>query len=56
MKQYEQGEQFIAAVEGAGGPKLLDRAWEEPGNLPSIHEIRDPAAWIDRVGPSASAA
>ena len=50
MKQYEQGEKFIAAVERVGGPELLAQAWEDPANLPSIAEIREPAAWIDRVG------
>jgi putative hydrolase len=49
MKQYEQGEEFIAAVEAAGGPALLERAWEGPGFLPSLPEIRDPALWIARV-------
>jgi len=49
LKQYEQGERFIEAVEKAGGPELLDRAWERPENLPTIGEIREPATWIDRV-------
>lgn len=49
MKQYEQGEKFIAAVERAGGPELLDQAWEDPANLPTIAEIREPAAWITRI-------
>jgi coenzyme F420 biosynthesis associated uncharacterized protein len=55
MKQYEQGERFIEAVEGVGGVALLDRAWEDPANLPSIHEIRDPDAWIARVRATAAA-
>jgi coenzyme F420 biosynthesis associated uncharacterized protein len=50
LKQYEQGENFIAAVEQVGGPALLDRAWEEPAHLPSIAEIRDPSAWVARIG------
>ncbi len=50
LSQYEQGEQFIAAVEAAGGVALLDRAWESPANLPSLDEIRDPQRWIERVG------
>jgi len=49
LKQYEQGERFIAAVEADGGTALLDRAWEAPENLPTVEEIRDPAAWIARV-------
>jgi len=49
MKQYEQGERFIEAVEDVGGTALLERAWEDPANLPTIREIRDPATWIARV-------
>jgi putative hydrolase len=49
LKQYRQGEEFIAAVEEAGGPELLDRAWEAPEQLPTLDEIREPAKWIARV-------
>ena len=50
LKQYEQGERFIEAVEEAGGEGQLDRAWEDPANLPTMPEIRDPQSWLDRVG------
>ncbi|HYI62830.1 MAG TPA: zinc-dependent metalloprotease [Acidimicrobiales bacterium] len=56
LKQYEQGERFIEAVEKAGGPAQLDRAWEDAANLPTMTEIRDPQAWLDRVGVAAPAA
>jgi coenzyme F420 biosynthesis associated uncharacterized protein len=49
MRQYEQGERFIEAVEKAGGPSLLAKVWEAPDRLPSLDEIRDPAAWIARM-------
>ncbi|MCB0971893.1 MAG: zinc-dependent metalloprotease [Acidimicrobiales bacterium] len=55
LKQYEQGERFIEVVEAEGGTELLDRAWEDPANLPTIAEIRDPDAWIQRVGPTVAA-
>jgi coenzyme F420 biosynthesis associated uncharacterized protein len=55
MKQYEQGELFIEAVEAEGGPELLDAAWVEPRNLPTIAEIRNPEAWIARVLPTVAA-
>lgn len=55
MKQYEQGEAFIERVEREGGSELLDRAWIEAANLPTIAEIRDPEAWIARVGPTVAA-
>lgn len=54
LKQYEQGEAFIAMVEKEGGTELLDVAWVDPANLPSIEEIRDPDAWIARVRPVAA--
>ncbi len=50
LRQYEEGERFIAAVEESGGPALLDNAWRGPEWLPSLEEIRDPSAWIARVG------
>jgi coenzyme F420 biosynthesis associated uncharacterized protein len=49
MKQYEAGERFIEAVESVGGPSLLARVWEGPEMLPTLAEIREPAAWIRRV-------
>jgi coenzyme F420 biosynthesis associated uncharacterized protein len=55
LNQYEQGERFIAAVERAGGTDLLDRVWEEPANLPTMAEVRDPDAWLARVGAGAAA-
>lgn len=55
MRQYEQGERFIAAVEAAGGPALLERAWRGPEWLPSLGEIREPELWLARVGVVGSA-
>ena len=50
LRQYEQGERFIEAVEAAGGPELLAKVWEGPDWLPSWAEIREPGA-MDRPGP-----
>jgi coenzyme F420 biosynthesis associated uncharacterized protein len=49
LRQYEQGERFIEAVELAGGPGLLAKVWEGPEWLPSWKEIRTPADWIARA-------
>jgi coenzyme F420 biosynthesis associated uncharacterized protein len=49
LRQYEQGERFIEAVEGAGGRDLLAKVWEGPGWLPSWPEIRKPGDWIART-------
>jgi coenzyme F420 biosynthesis associated uncharacterized protein len=54
MKQYEQGERFIEAVEAEGGPELLAAVWQSPDQLPDLTEIRDPDAWIRRVRPAAA--
>jgi coenzyme F420 biosynthesis associated uncharacterized protein len=57
LRQYEQGERFIEAVERAGGRPLFDKVWQGPSWLPSWPEIRRPADWIARaangVGPAA---
>lgn len=44
-----QGRTFCAAVAELHGLSGLNRLWEAPDNLPSIEEIRDPFAWIERV-------
>ena len=49
--RYQMGEDFIEAVEAAGGTTLLDRAWEGPENLPTLDEIKVPQLWIDRMMP-----
>jgi coenzyme F420 biosynthesis associated uncharacterized protein len=50
LRQYEQGERFVEAVEDAGGPQLLAKVWESPQWLPSWPEIRHPDQWIARAG------
>ncbi len=54
LRQYEEGERFIAAVEDVGGPELLDNAWRGPEWLPSLEEIRNPSGWITRVAAAAA--
>jgi coenzyme F420 biosynthesis associated uncharacterized protein len=49
MRQYAQGEAFIAYVERHGGPDALDAAWRGPEWLPNMNEIRSPQEWLDRV-------
>jgi coenzyme F420 biosynthesis associated uncharacterized protein len=56
LRQYEQGEAFIEAVEAAGGEPLFRRVWDGPEWLPTWPEIRDPARWIERSGAVAPAA
>jgi len=49
LKQYEQGERFIEAVEAEGGTPLLDNVWRGPEWLPDLAEIREPHRWVERV-------
>ena len=49
--QYRDGEAFVRAVVDADGVPRLNRAFEVPENLPSLDEVRDPDAWLARVGP-----
>jgi coenzyme F420 biosynthesis associated uncharacterized protein len=49
LKQYAQGESFIAYIERHGGPQALDAAWRGPEWLPTLAEIRAPQEWLDRV-------
>jgi coenzyme F420 biosynthesis associated uncharacterized protein len=49
MKQYAQGEAFIAYIERHGGQGAVDAAWRGPEWLPTLAEIRAPQDWLDRV-------
>lgn len=53
LKQYEQGESFIRAVEAEGGRQLLDRVWTGADALPTLDEIREPLNWVTRMSASA---
>ena len=55
LAQYEEGEDFVRAVEDAGGRQLFDLVWSGPEALPTIDEIRTPELWIDRVGATTGA-
>ena len=43
------GATFCAAVARLHGPSALNRVWDAPDNVPSIDEVRDPFAWMERV-------
>jgi coenzyme F420 biosynthesis associated uncharacterized protein len=56
LRQYEQGERFVTAVEAAGGPELFATVWRGPEYLPTMDEIRHPERWVMRHGPARLAA
>lgn len=45
----QAGTTFCAAVVSLKGLALLNRVWEAADNLPSLQEIKDPFAWMERV-------
>ena len=49
MEQYAAGERFVDAVLAARGQAFLQRVWTGPEYLPTLDEIRTPAAWLARV-------
>lgn len=49
MKQYEDGAKFIADVERLASWDALSVVWESPESLPTLDEIGDAKAWLDRM-------
>jgi coenzyme F420 biosynthesis associated uncharacterized protein len=49
LKQYDQGARFIANVEKRASWDELAMAWESPATLPTLDEIGDAGAWLDRM-------
>ncbi len=48
--QYREGAAFCRAVIDVAGIEGFNRAFDGPGLLPSLSEIRDPQQWLHRVG------
>jgi coenzyme F420 biosynthesis associated uncharacterized protein len=49
LRQYEQGKAFCDAVAAAEGIEGLNRAWRSPESVPTLSELADPDAWLDRT-------
>jgi coenzyme F420 biosynthesis associated uncharacterized protein len=49
LRQYEVGRTFCDAVVERGGMPALNRAWDAPQALPTLTELHDPAAWLNRT-------
>ena len=52
VRQYDQGERFVAEAVRRVGMDGFNRVWEDPGKLPTLEEITQPAQWLFRVGSS----
>ncbi len=50
MEQYRLGESFINAVVAERGVAVANRIWEGPEMLPTMEELRNPTAWMERIG------
>ena len=51
LRQYEQGKFFCDAIVRERGPEALHHLWSGPEALPTLTELRDPHAWLERVMP-----
>ncbi|WP_184582960.1 zinc-dependent metalloprotease [Lipingzhangella halophila] len=49
MKQYEEGAAFVREVVAKVGMDEFNRVWESRETLPTMEEIRNPEAWVNRV-------
>jgi coenzyme F420 biosynthesis associated uncharacterized protein len=49
LRQYEQGKIFCDAIVEAGGTRALHYVFSSPEALPTLTELRDPPAWLERT-------
>jgi coenzyme F420 biosynthesis associated uncharacterized protein len=49
LRQYEQGKAFCDGVVARAGIEGLNRVWSSPEALPSVAELSDPVAWLNRT-------
>lgn len=49
MEQYRLGETFINKIVEMRGIETANRIWEGPELVPTLDELRNPEAWLDRV-------
>jgi len=56
MRQYEEGKAFCDAVVADRDIAVLNRVWDSPETLPSLAELRDHSAWLERTDALAAAA
>ncbi|MGQ0629750.1 MAG: zinc-dependent metalloprotease [Sporichthyaceae bacterium] len=49
MRQYRDGEIFVRGVVERVGMTGFNRVWESPATLPTLAELHDPDAWVERL-------
>ena len=50
LRQYEQGKYFCDAVVREGGRDALAHVFSSPEALPTLAELKQPSAWLQRTG------
>ena len=50
MSQYRRGKAFCDAVAEQAGIRALNVVWRDAASLPTMRELDDPGAWIERTG------
>jgi len=48
MRQYTQGKAFCDLIVASAGTRALNHVFSSPQALPTLTEIQDPAAWLER--------
>jgi coenzyme F420 biosynthesis associated uncharacterized protein len=56
MKQYEQGSRFVRSVVTEAGMESFNKVWTSAETLPTMDEIANPQAWLERVDGGRAAA
>jgi coenzyme F420 biosynthesis associated uncharacterized protein len=56
LRQYEQGKRFCDAIVAEAGVDALHHVFSGPEALPTLRELGDPRAWLERTGPQRAAA
>jgi coenzyme F420 biosynthesis associated uncharacterized protein len=49
LRQYRDGKRFCDHVVARGGIETLNRLWSGAEALPTLTELHDPAAWLERT-------
>ena len=53
LRQYEQGKYFCDAIVRSAGTQALAHVFSGPEALPTLAELKQPSAWLERTGLSA---
>src|SRR5579884_1242249 len=56
LRQYEQGKRFCDAIVAEAGVAALHYVFSGPEALPTLRELGDPPAWLERTAPARAAA